>query len=509
MKSENGKIAKNTFYLYLRQLVVLFISLYTSREILSILGVTDYGLYNVVGGIIVIFGFLTSAISNSTSRYLSFAIGTGKQNEIEKTFGAFLTIYYCLGLVLLVLGETIGLWFVYNYLSIPSERFNAALWVYHFSVFAAIVNLLYIPHNALVVARERMSAFAYISILDAGIKLIIVYLISQFSLDKLVFYAFLIFLVSCIHRLIYGFYCKKHFAEASASLYYDRNMCVGIMNYSGWVMFSSLSFATYTQGLNVLLNIYFGPAVNAARAVAVQVQGASQNFVTGFQTAFYPQIIKSFAQNDLHRMHTLLHTACKGSFFLFYVLAMPFLMKAEFILGLWLKEVPDFAVPFTCLILVFSMLRAITNEINHAVQATGTIRNYQVADGVMGLLILPFSFISLEFFHTNPTSVFVILVIAELITVLIRIYIGVPHIGDSVRLFAKEVIFPVTYVTLLGSLIPCIMAFNTNNDLQGFIIVTVSIIMWSVPMIILVGLNKSEKQYVYGKLLMYIAKIRK
>lgn len=509
MKSENGKIAKNTFFLYFRQLVVLFISLYTSREILRQLGVTDYGLYNVVGGIIVIFSFITSAISNSTSRYLSFAIGTGNHKEIEKTFGAFLTIYYCLGFVILVLGETIGLWFVYNFLSIPPERFNAALWVYHFSIFAAIMNLLYIPHNGLIIARERMSAFAYISILDACMKLVIVYLISISSFDKLILYALLIFVISCIHRFIYGFYCKKQFVETSAHLYYDKNMCIGILKYSGWILFSSLSFATYTQGLNVLLNIYFGPAVNAARAVAVQVQGASQNFVTGFQTAFYPQLIKSYAQNDLHRMHTLLHTACKGSYFLFYILAMPFLMKAEFILGLWLEKVPNYAVPFTCLILVFSMLRAITNEINHAVQATGIIRNFQVADGIMGLLILPLSFISLELFHTNPTSVFIVLVIMELVTVFVRIYIGIPHIGDSIRLFMKEVIKPILYVTILGSLVPGIIVVNSLSSLYSFIFVLISIILWSIPIIFLVGLNKEEKQYVHRKISIYISKIRK
>lgn len=500
MKAENGKIAKNTIFLYIRQLVVLFISLYTSRVVLSELGVTDYGLYNVVGGIIVIFGFITNAISNSTSRYLSYALGTGNYREIEKTFGAFLAIYYFLGLIVLVLGETIGLWFVYNYLSIPADRFNAAIWVYQFSIFTAIMNLLYIPHNGLIVARERMSAFAFISILDAGMKLIIVYLISISPFDKLIFYAFLIFLISCIHRLIYGFYCKRNFSETSARLFYDKKMCIEIMKYSGWVLFSSLSFATYTQGLNVLLNVYFGPAVNAARAVAVQVQGASQNFVTGFQTAIYPQIIKSYAQNDLHRMHTLLHVACKGSYFLFYVLAMPFLMKADFILELWLKDVPAYAVPFTCLILIFSMLRAITNEINHAVQATGIIRNFQVADGIMGLLILPLSYISLEYLHTSPMSVFVILVLMEFVTVFVRIYLGIPHIGDSIRLFIKDVLIPVLYVTIIGSLIPIIISFKTESNLLGFIMILASIMFWTVPSVFFIGLTKIERDFVMCRL---------
>ena len=500
MREENSRIAKNTFFLYIRQFVVLAISLYTSRVVLDVLGVTDFGLYNVVGGVIVIFGFVTNALSNSTSRFLAFAIGKKEYAEIERTFGSFLTLYYCLALLIFVLGETIGLWFVYNYMTIPPERFTAALWVYHFSVVTAVMNVLYIPHDSLIVAREKMSAFAYISIMDAVIKLIIVFLISISSFDKLIFYAALIFLSKCIDRIIYVYYCKKNFSESSAPLSYNKSLLSEILRYSCWILFGSLSFATYTQGINILLNVFFGPAVNAARGVAVQVQSASQNFIVGFQTALYPQIIKSYAQKDFPRMYTLLHTACKGSFFLFFILAVPIIMKAPFILGIWLKDVPDYAVPFTSLILLFSMLRAITNEINHAVQATGKIKKFQVIEGLLGLLILPFAYLSLAFLHTDPISVFIIMVAMEFISVFVRISIGIPQIGDSRRDFFKCVMFPIVYVTILGGIVPWIFARITDQNLCGFLVISVIDVIWVVPVIFFLGLTKKEKGLVVDKL---------
>lgn len=500
MNEDNKRIAKNTIYLYIRQFIVLAISLYTSRVVLNALGATDYGLYNVVGGIIVIFGFITSALSNSASRYVSYAIGTNDENEIKRTFGSFLTLYYCLAISILVLGETVGLWFVYNYLTIPPDRFSAALWVYHFSVAASVLNLLYVPYNCLIVAHERMSAFAYISILEAVLKLGIALLLTVAVLDRLVLYAALILLLGVIIRFVYISYCKKHFPESSSKPVWDKNLFTEILKYSGWVLFGSLAYTTYTQGLNVILNIFFGPIVNAARGIAVQIQSATQSFILGFQTAMYPQIIKSYAQNNLSRLHVLLHTVCKGSFFLFYIIALPFLLKTSVILELWLKNVPDYTVPFTCCILVFSMLRALTNEINHAVQATGKIKVYQLVDGLMGLSILPLSYLALKFFHANPTTVFVVLVVVEFVTVFARIFVGIPQVGDSIKKYSKDVLVPVVFVTIIGCIMPVIVSHLVDNTLWGLLYVTLAVVLWTIPVVFVIGLNATEKSLVIGKI---------
>lgn len=496
MNEDNRKIAKNTVYLYIRQIVILAISLYTSRVVLNALGATDYGLYNVVGGVIVLFSFITNALSNSASRYVAYAIGTNDTKEIFRVFGSFLTLYYSLAIIILVLGETIGLWFVYNYLSIPPDRFSAALWVYHFSVVASVLNLLYVPYHCLIVAHERMSAFAYISILEASLKLGIALVLTITSFDRLILYAALILLLGVFIRFVYVFYCKRNFAESYSKCVWDKNLFLEILKYSGWVLFGSLAYTTYTQGLNVLLNIFFGPIVNAARGIAVQIQAATQNFITGFQTAMYPQIIKSYAQNNLSRMHMLLHTVCKGSFFLFYIIALPFLLKTSVILELWLKNVPNYTDAFTRFILVFSMLRALTNEINHAVQATGKIKLYQLVDGFMGLMILPVAYISLKYFHTDPVSVFIIMVIVELLTVFARIRIGIPQIGDSIIKFSKDVLLPVICVAVIGFIAPIIVSHYVKDTILGFVYVTVSVVSWTIPVVFLIGLNRHEKSLI-------------
>lgn len=499
MNEDNSRIAKNTIYLYIRQILILAISLYTSRVVLNALGVIDYGLYNVVGGIIVLFSFISSALSNSASRYISYAIGTNDIKEIRRTFGSFLSLYYCVAVGILVLGETLGLWFVYNYLTIPADRFAASLWVYHFSIASVVMGILYVPYNCLIVAHEKMSAFAYISILEAILRLGIALLLSVSPFDRLVFYAVLIFALGVFIRFIYIVYCKRHFDESSSKCVWDKRLFYEILQYSGWVLFGSLAYTTYTQGLNVLLNIFFGPVVNAARGIAIQIQSATQNFIVGFQTAMYPQIIKSYAQNNLSRMYILLHTVCKGSFFLFYIIALPFLLKTSVILELWLGNVPNYTVPFTCCILVFSMLRALTNEINHAVQATGKIKVYQLVDGLMGLMILPVSYVALKFFHVPPVVVFIILIAVELMTVVARIKVGLPQIGDSIFKYSKDVILPVIYVTVIGSILPWIVSYYVKDNLIGFICVTLSVVLWTIPVVYLIGLNKKEQSLILEK----------
>ncbi len=509
MIENNKRILKNAFYLYFQQFLALVISLYISRVVLNALGATDYGLYNVVGGVITLFSFVTNALSNSASRYLTYSIGTNDMNEIKRTFGSFLTLYYILSFIILIIGESLGLWFVYNYLTIPDNRFTSAIWVYHFSIVSAVLNIIYVPHNSLIIAHEKMSAFAYISIFDTLVKLTIALIIAYSPIDRLIFYSALILLSQIINRFVYIIYCKRHFSESSASLVFEKKFLLEIMRYSSWVLLGSLAYTSYTQGLNVLINIFFGPIVNAARGIAVQIQSATQNFIIGFQTAIYPQIVKSYAQKNFTRMYSLLHFVCKGSFFLFFVLGLPILLDPSFILKIWLKDVPDYTIPFTCCVLIYSMLRSITNEINHAVQATGNIKKFQFYDGMIGLLVLPTAYIAIKYLNAAPVAVFVILVVVEIAAVIVRIGIGIPQIGDSVNCFLKEVIRPIIYVAVVGSLLPLTLAFHVNETVGGFLLVCLAVLLWTVPTIFYIGLNYKERMIVVDKVNKFIYKLIK
>lgn len=497
----NSTIVKNTLLLYFRQIIILIIGLYTSRVILNTLGVTDYGIYNVVGGVVAMFGFITNAMGNATSRFITFSTGKENLKDSEETFGTILTIYYGIAFAILLLGETIGLWFLYNYLFIPEERFTAALWVYHFSVVAAVMNVLYIPYDSLIIAHEKMTAFAYISILDALLKLIIVYLLVISSYDKLVVYAVLIFLVQCIDRFIYIFYCRKKFVESKARAIYRPKLFREILIFSGWTLNGNIAVMCYTQGINILLNMFFGPVVNAARGIAVQVQNITLNFVSGFQTAVYPQITKSYAQGDMYRLYSLLHASCRYSFYLIYIIGFPLIIKSEYVLELWLKIVPDYTVPFLSLIMIFSILKAITNPIIFAVQATGNLKKFQLIEGTLLLLILPVGYLLLRFCHTGPVSVFWVLVIVEFITMFVRIEIVINQLNGSVYVFYLNVFKPLLITIIVASSVPLLVSWVTADDLVGTFVTYFTILIWTLPSIYFCGLSATEKNIIKDKVI--------
>ena len=315
--SENNKrIAKNALMLYARMLLLMLIGLYTSRVILNTLGIEDYGIYNVVGGIVVMFSFLSNSLSTASSRFITYDIGIGDFSKMKKTFGNIVTIHLLLAGIILILGETIGLWFVLNKLQVPENRMTAALWVYQFSIFSFVLNIISVPYNASIIAHERMKAFAYISIMDAILKLVIIYLLIIIPYDKLITYAILFFCIQLLDRIIYGIYCVKNFEETKARISLDKQLFKKIFGFSIWTMNGCLAVAGYTQGLNILLNMFFGPTVNAARGIAVQVQNIVQNFCNNFLMALNPQITKSYAQNNLKYMHQLVKVSSKFSFLL-------------------------------------------------------------------------------------------------------------------------------------------------------------------------------------------------
>lgn len=437
--ANNKRIAKNTLMLYIRMLLMMVVTFYTSRVVLLTLGVVDYGIYNVVGGIVAMFGFLNGAMSSGTQRYLTFELGKSDSERLKKVFITSMNIHILMAVLVFVLAETVGLWFMYQEMKIPDDRFNASMWVYQCSVLSTMVMFVSVPYNATIIAHEKMSAFAYISILEVVLKLLIVYLLMIGDVDKLVLYAILMLAVQVAIRFTYNIYCRRHFEETAYRFEFDRPLFKEMLSFSGWNLWGNMASVAFTQGLNILLNIFFGPAVNAARGVAVQVQQAVHQFSMNFQTAINPQITKSYAVQDIEYMHSLIFRSSRFTFFLLLCICLPVFMEADFLLGLWLKEVPEYTAVFLRIILCVTIIDAVANPLMISAQATGRVKVYQTVVGGILLSILPVSYIVLKF-GGNPQSVFIVHLVICAIAFTVRLFIIRPMIGLQINKYFKDVI---------------------------------------------------------------------
>ena len=345
-ESNNKRIAKNTIILYFRMIITMTVSLYTSRIVLKALGVEDYGIYNVVGGVISMFSILSGSLSAAISRFLTFEIGKRNFERVKIIFSTSINIQIILAFLIIILAEIIGVWFLNNKMVIPEGRLVAANWVLQCSIITFAINLISVPYNAIIVAYERMKAFAYVSIIEVILKLLIVYILLISRLDKLILYAILLLCISIIIRFIYGIYCKIHFKESNYSFVFDKELMRSMTGFAGWNFFGAGSHLLMTQGVNMLMNVFFGVAVNAARGIAVQVDGSVMSFVSNFTTALNPQITKSYASEEKGYMFSLMCAGAKYSFFLLLILSLPILFQTETILYIWLGQVPEYACNF-------------------------------------------------------------------------------------------------------------------------------------------------------------------
>lgn len=429
-------------------LLVMGVSLYTSRVVLQELGVSDYGIYGLVGGIVAMFGFFNAAMSSATQRYLTFDIGKSDHDKLNKTFSATLTIHIGIALLVLVLAETLGLWYVNYKMVFPIERTLAVNVVYQFSVFSFLLGIIQVPYNALIIARERMNVYAYVSILEVILKLIIVFLLVYLGNDKLITYAILTFLVSFIIRVIYQVYCRKHFKESKYKFEYDKVYYRELISYSGWSLFGNIAAVARGQGINLVLNLFFGTIVNAAYGITLTVQGAVQSFVTNFQVAVNPQIIKNYAKGDLNAMQLLIFRSSKLSFFLLFILSFPIILNTDYILNLWLTVVPEHTVIFIQLAFVYLMIDSISYSLIIAVQATGKIKNYQIVIGTFIFLSLPFSYLVLKL-GGSPESVYYVLISVTFLTLVFRMFFVKNLLGFKPLVFMKNVILPITLTVLI------------------------------------------------------------
>ena len=363
MKVKNKTIAINTIMLYIRMLFVMAINLYTSRVILHMLGVTDYGIYNVVGGVVTFFAFFQGPLTDATRRFLTFSIGTGNYVELKKVFSCSLFIHIIICALILIVSETVGVWLLYNKMVIPADRMLAAFWTLQGAIAVVILLMISTPYNADIIANEKMNAFAYISILEVSAKLGVLYLLSYFSVDRLILYSGLLILVQILVCVSYMFYCFKNFSESRTFATYDKSIFKVLSSFIGWTMTGGISSVCFNQGVNILLNIFFNPVVNAARGITMQVQSGVFQFCNNFQVAVSPQLTKTYAQKDFNRMHSLLVASSKFSFYLVLMISMPLFWRTSDILHLWLGIVPDYTEVFVRIALFVGLINSLANPL--------------------------------------------------------------------------------------------------------------------------------------------------
>lgn len=494
----NKRIAKNTLLLYFRMLLTMAVSLYTSRVVLSTLGVEDYGIYNVVGGVVAMFSVISGSLSAAISRFITYELGKGDKKALESIFSSAVTIQLALGVIILILAEGIGVWFLNAKMNIPENRLYATNWVFQLSIVTFIINLISVPYNASIIAHEKMSAFAYISILEVSAKLLIVYMLLISPIDRLIFYAIMMASVALIIRFVYGYYCKRHFEECNYHFIFDKDLLKRMFGFAGWNFIGNCSAILRDQGGNIVINLFCGPAVNAARGIAYQVNSAINGFVNNFMMALNPQITKSYASGNREYMMTLIYQGARLSFYILMMFSLPVIINVDYILGLWLKTVPEHTSTFIQLVLVFTMSEAISNPLITAMLATGNIRNYQIIVGGLQLMNLPISYILLKN-GCIPETVLIVAICISQCCLLARLYMLRGMIGLSFKKFIEKVYFNVISVSTISALLPILVSKILPGNFANFILACILSLLTTSLTILYIGCNSEERALVFKK----------
>ncbi len=496
--ANNKRIAKNTAFLYVRMIFVMFIMFYASRVVLRALGVVDYGVYNVVGGVVVMLAFITGPMTAAVSRFITFTLGKGDEAELRKVVGTLRSVLLLLALLILLLAETVGLWFVMTQLVIPPERMTAAFWVYQCSVATSIITVLSMPYMAMVIAHEHMNTYAVVSIVESVAKLGAALLLLVLDADHLIFYGVFLLTAQVMIRIVYTLYCRKHFSESRAPLTWNRPLLRDIGSYCGWAIGGNLAVVGYTQGLNILLNLFFGPAVNAARGVAVQVQTAAGQLCTNFQMAIRPQITKNYANGDLEYMHKLMMYSTKYSFYLMLLVVIPVVVNAPFILHVWLGNVPDHTAEFIRITMLVALIESVKEPLLAAIHATGKLRVFQSAEGILLLTIPVIAYVGLKWGHISPETVFWIYFCVEAITQIVRVRIVLPRVGLAYGIYLRKAMCPVLLVLVVSS--PTFLLSEMPDGWTKLLFSLSVIFLWLGLTIFFIGMGQTERTMVTAKL---------
>ena len=494
------RIAKNTILLYFRMIITMIVGLFTSRILLQALGIVDYGIYNVVGGFVAIFTMISGSLTSAISRFITFELGKGDIEKLKRVFSTSIIVQVGLSVLVLLVAETLGLWFLYNKMIIPDERVDAAFWVFQLSVLSFIINLLSTPYNSCIISHERMDAFAYISIYEVVCKLIICYAVIHSPIDKLVFYAILLFCVGISVRCVYTWYCKKHFEECTYRFTFDKNLIKNMFGFAGWNFIGSAGWVLRAEGGTVLFNLFGGPAANAANGIACALGGAVTGFVANFTTAFNPQITKDYAAQKYLELNRLLIYGSKISFFMMFFMGLPVMLNTHFILHLWLGDVPEHSTELVRLIILFSLSETISTPLITAKLATGNIRNYQLIVGGVQLLSLPLAYVVLKF-GAPIESIYISYIVVSvgcLIARMLSLRGDIPLL--SIRKYIIDVVLNVWFVAGISSVIPYLIFGQFEEGWACLIVTGVASVVSCATTMFYVGLKKAERQ----KLLIFV-----
>lgn len=504
--ANNKRLAKNTIMLYIRMLITLIVSLYTSRVVLKVLGVEDFGIYNVVGGIVVVLSFLNNSMSSATQRFLNYELGTGNKERAKIVFSTSLVLHLLISFTILILALSVGFYFLEFHMNISPNRMVAARFVYLFSVLTFVFQTLTVPYNSLLIAHEKMSIYAYLSIIEVLAKLLIVYVLQVVNEDKLTFYAFLLFIVSIIIRIAYIIYSKYNFNEAIYNRrYIEKSIFNEMFKFSSWSIVGNLGYILHTQGISIVTNIYFNAVVNAAQGIANQINSAVTSFTANFQVALNPQIVKTYAAKELESMHSLIFRGCKFSFLLVAIFAVPIIIETPQILDLWLTEVPADTAIFVRLILVVTLINSFSNIMSISQGATGNVKMYQIVLTLLGFLHIPFALIAfeLDFPAYYATVVYIFL---SLILMTVRVIFVSKSVNLSLISFIKDVCVPCFIVLIVGLSVSTLFHKLLPTTVLGF---TISILFSTLVMLLaiyFIGLNSKEKDFLLKQINSFLGK---
>lgn len=502
------RIAQNTLFLYMRMLILMIISLYTSRVVLKALGVEDFGIYNVVGGIVAMFSIISGSLSASITRFLNFEMGRGVPERLNAIFSSSVTIQLILAAIVVLIAETLGLWFLNSKILIPATRMIAANWVFQLSILTFVINLVSVPYNATIIAHERMSAFAYIGIYEGVAKLFIAFLITRTPIDHLIAYAILMCMVSLSVRLIYGRYCSKNFDECRFKFALDRDVLSQMFAFAGWNFIGAIAGVLRDQGGNIILNMFCGPVVNAARGISNQVNNAVAGFVTNFTMALNPQITQSYSSGRTDYMKSLMYQGSKLSYYLLLVLSLPIIINTSYILDVWLGEYPEHTTMFIRLTLVLSMWESLASPMSTGLLATGNIKWYQICVGGLNLINLPISYVFLKMGYA-PESVLVVSIIVSQMALFLRLFFVKILLGFRVIDFVINVYLRLIIVTLLSIICPVLLNMHLNGTFISFILNSIVCVFLTLVVIYTCGCSSNERQLVRNYMMKTIKKIKR
>lgn len=500
MESKNSRVAKNTAFLYFRMIVTLSISLYTTRIVLKSLGANDFGIYSVVGSVVAMLAFLNATMIATSNRFLSFELGAGNLKKLRKTFQVTFTLHFILAIIVLIILETAGLWFVNNKLNIATERLWAANWVFHFSVWTSLLLIIQVPFKSTLIANEKLGIYAYIAIFNVLFKLILIFVLLYTSYDKLIIYGFLLFLVELLSTALIIIYSLRKFNETSINFGWNKEIVNQIFSFSLWNFYGQFVIITTEHILLIILNLFFGTVINASRGIASKLNSVIFNFVSNFQLALNPAITKYYAKDDKENVKILIFRGSKYGFFLMLLLSLPVLFDLKFLLNLLFDDVPIFTLEFTRLLIINTIIDTLIGPIEIAMNATGKVKRYKITVYSVTFLILPISYLVL-LFGFEPYKILYVQIIFTLITLILRIWFVKREFDFSFFKYFNEVAIKVFAVQILVLIIPIFLILSLNlQGLNRFIVNAPTTFISSLCIIYFFGLNRDERKFIISKM---------